>query len=120
MSVSPPDLEPRSLSVRDAPRWVHAVLAATVAIVAVYAISILPGMPGRPGTIPFWETWVRSAAYAGTAALCAARAILVPAERRAWSALAAALASYTAGYVGFGIVYSDGDVPYVSFAACTT
>ena len=116
MSLSPPDLEPRSLTLRDAPRWVHAVLAATVAIVAVYAISILPGMPGRPGTIPLWETWVRSAAYAGTAALCAARAILVPAERRAWSALAAALASYMVGYVGFGIVYSDGDVPYVSFA----
>ena len=69
-----------------------------------------------PGTIPFWETWVRSAAYAGAAAVCGARAVLVPTERRAWAAMAAALASYTAGYVGFGIVYSDGAVPYVSFA----
>ena len=116
MSGSSSDLAPRSLTLRGAPRWVHAVLAATVAIVAAYGISILPGLPGRPGTIPFWETWVRSAAYAGAVALCAARAILVPAERRAWSALAAAVASYMAGYVGFGIVYSDGDVPYVSFA----
>ena len=33
---------------------------------------------------------------------CLARAMLVPAERRAWAALAAALASYTVGYVGFG------------------
>src|SRR6476620_11040015 len=36
--------------------------------------------------------------------------------RRPWAAMAAALGSYTAGYGGVGIVYSDGAVPYVSFA----
>jgi hypothetical protein len=30
--------------------------------------------------------------------------------------MSAALGSYTAGYVGFGIAYADGPVPYVSFA----
>jgi diguanylate cyclase (GGDEF)-like protein len=109
-------LDPTTLSLRHAPRWVHVLLGATILIVAAYALSVVPGMPGRPGTIPFWETWVRSAAYGGAAALCGARAVLVPSERRAWAAMAAALASYTAGYVGFGIVYSDGAVPYVSFA----
>ena len=114
--LRPPALDPATLSLRRAPRWVQGLLAATVAIVAAYAVSVLPGLPGRPGTIPFWETWVRSAAYAGAAAMCGARAVLVPAERRAWAAMAAALGSYTAGYIGFGIVYSDDAVPYVSFA----
>src|SRR6185312_8066216 len=114
--LRPPGLDPATLSLRRAPRWVQGLLVATVAIVAAYAVSVLAGMPGRPGTIPFWETWVRSAAYAGAAAVCGARAVLVPAERRAWAAMAAALGSYTAGYVGFGIAYSDGAVPYVSFA----
>jgi diguanylate cyclase (GGDEF)-like protein len=112
-----PPLDPTALSLRHGPRWVRGLLIATVAIVAVYFVSVLPGMPGRPGTIPFWETWVRSAAYAGAAAICAARAVLVRAERPAWTAMSAALVSYTAGYVGFGLVYStDAQAPYVSFA----
>jgi diguanylate cyclase (GGDEF)-like protein len=109
------ELEPSALSIRHAPAWVLVVLAAAVVIALAYFVSTLPGMPGRPGTIPFWESWVRSAAYAGAALLCLSRAILVRADRRAWAAMSAALISYTAGYVSFGIVYPD-DPPYVSFA----
>jgi len=115
-ATAPNELAAVTLSVRRGPRWVRVLLAATVAVVAAYALSTVPGMPGRPGTIPLWETWVRSAAYAGAAILCAARAALVRADRGAWSLMAAALGSYTAGYVTFGIVYADGPVPYVSFA----
>ena len=74
-----PGLDPATLSLRREPRWVQGLLVATVAIVAAYAVSVLRRMPGRPGTIPFWETWVRSAAYAGR------RATSTPGSRAAAS-----------------------------------
>ena len=90
---------------------------AILALVAAYTVSVLPGMPGRPGTSALGESWVRSAAYASVATLCLARALLVTADRCAWLALSAAPWSYTAGSVGFGIVYDGAEeVPYVSFA----
>ena len=118
-----PDPDPRAaarlstLSLRQAPRWVQVLAGATLALVAAYTVSVLPGMPGRPGTIPLWETWVRSAAYAGAAALCVrprpprhggaprvARAVrrAVVLHGRAMSASASST--------------RDGAVPYVSFA----
>jgi diguanylate cyclase (GGDEF)-like protein len=111
--ASPPD----RLSLRRAPRTVHVVLVLTLVLIGAYCVSVLPGMPGRPGTSALWEGWIRPAAYAGAALVCALRAVVVRERRAPWVLLAAAVGSYTLGYLSFGIVYGGDDhVPYVSFA----
>src|SRR5687768_16145435 len=98
-------MEAVQLSIRRAPLSVRVLIAVTVALTVAYAASVMPGMPGRPGAIAFWDTWVYSVAYIGTALICLARAVHVRAERTAWLAMSAALVSNTAGSVGWALAY---------------
>jgi diguanylate cyclase (GGDEF)-like protein len=93
-----------------------ALLALVAGLSAVYAASMaVPGLRSGDGPSPLWDSWVYDGVFVLASVACATRAVLVRHERWAWAALAAAMASSTAGEVYWALRLSGLDeVPYPS------
>ena len=96
------------------------VLAVLAAEVAVFVVSVLPGVRGEEGFVVPLDGWLQGATYVTIAVLAALRPILVGADRRLWTWVAAALALRAAGFVVFlAYVREQQPPPYPSLAdAC--
>ena len=94
------------------------VLALLAAEVAVFAVSTLPGVRGGARLRPRCSTaGCRAPTYVTIAVLAALRPILVRADRRLWTWIAAALALRAAGFVVFlAYVREQQPPPYPSLA----
>ncbi|UGS37977.1 hypothetical protein [Capillimicrobium parvum] len=69
------------------------------------------------GNWPGWTTCLYNAVEIGAVAVCAWRAVAVPAERPAWAAMTLGMASFTAGDVYWTIAFTGApaeDIPYPS------
>src|SRR5438552_14580449 len=70
--------------------------AGAIACVGAYAAFSVARMFGAPGG-DIVDNWVYPALIGAAAALCLARCVCIPAERAAWAAFGAGLASWCAG-----------------------
>ena len=96
-------------------RLVHALSAATALGVLAHAAFVLFGLD--LGGAALYDQGAYYLALAGATALCAARAVLVFAERAGWLALAAGMACWLAGSLWWELGYAnDVEPPYPSMA----
>jgi len=72
---------------------------------------------GVGGPSELYEVWFHDAALAMAAALVLARAVVVPAHRRAWLAFGVAMATWSVATIAWSIAYGgDPNPPYPTFA----
>src|SRR5471030_768015 len=73
--------------------------AVLVTGVAVFAVSVVPGVRAHTGYNVALDGWLSDGLYVVATGIVALRAILRRQDRLAWAALAAGMASYTAGNI---------------------
>jgi hypothetical protein len=96
------------------PRWLLGVWIVLLALVVLEAIDEM-GWIWQPSS--FAEIWVHDAVILSAAALVFARAALEPVARRAWLCFGGAMAVWSAGSIGWDLVYgSQANPPYPTFA----
>ena len=107
---------------RRAPRILLAALAALVAV-------LLARNATGPASWPGWTTYLYSAIEIGAVAVCAWRAVAVPAERAAWAGMTLGMALFAAGDVLWMVDFtglppdaipypSPADALYLAFYPC--
>ncbi|MDX6698377.1 MAG: hypothetical protein QOE65_1774 [Solirubrobacteraceae bacterium] len=96
--------------------WPFAVVGlCLIALAALAAHSV--GILGGGGWDTFFSQWVYDGVMFGAAALCLARAAIVPADRGAWLAIGLGVLSYFAGEVYWSLRLTGlADPPYPSLA----
>jgi diguanylate cyclase (GGDEF)-like protein len=97
--------------------WIAALKACVVLLAGGYLLSTLPLIRGEARYIPWLDAYVSLLALAAAVALVAARAVLAPAERWMWAALATAIGLWTAGNaVWFIQIGPNGTAPVPSIS----
>jgi diguanylate cyclase len=96
---------------------VRTACAAVALAVASYLASLIPGVRDHVGFSAFWDVGINVLVLAGSASVCALRALTIRKDRLAWACIGAGLASYAAGtLIFYAFLHDLNEVPYPSIS----
>lgn len=91
--------------------------AVWIVLVALTVLEAVNELLHLGGPAQLYEVWVHDLVLALASVLVVARAVAVPAHRRAWSCFGAGMVTWTLGTIAWSLAYSGSpDPPYPTFA----